>query len=105
VLPPPHSGLGYEAAKSLAAHNPHRLILAVRNTKAGETAAQEIVRSNGGKVVPEVWFLDLGDMKTVKAFAERAGRELDRLDVVVSDEAGKRFPIAIRIIDSRLSFC
>jgi len=44
-------------------------------------------------------------MKTVKAFAERAGRELDRLDIVVSVEAEKQSPVTTRGIDSRLSFC
>ena len=38
--------------------------------------------------------MDLGDMKTVKAFAERAGRELDRLDVVVSLH---EFKIGLRV--------
>ncbi|KAJ9113045.1 hypothetical protein QFC22_006141 [Naganishia vaughanmartiniae] len=79
-------GLGYEAAKTFAKYNPARLILAVRNTKAGDKAAQEIVEANGGKgTVPEVWELDLGRLQSVKDFGERVNRELDRLDIFVSN--------------------
>jgi hypothetical protein len=79
------SGLGYEAAKTLSKFNPSRLILAVRNTGLGEKAAQEIVEANEGKgTVPEVWTLDLGRLQSVKDFAERVDRELERLDIVVS---------------------
>ncbi|KAJ9091156.1 hypothetical protein QFC20_007714 [Naganishia adeliensis] len=78
-------GLGYEAAKTLSRYNPARLILAVRNIGLGEKAAQEIVEANGGKCVPEVWQLDLGRMQSVKDFADRVNKELDRLDVVISN--------------------
>lgn len=77
------SGLGYEAAKHLSRYNPARLILAVRNVGLGEKAAQEIAEANGGKCVPEVWQLDLGKLQSVKDFADRVNKELDRLDVVV----------------------
>lgn len=56
----------------------------MRNIGLGEKAAQEIVEANGGKCVPEVWQLDLGRMQSVKDFADRVNKELDRLDVVVS---------------------
>ncbi|KAJ9117678.1 hypothetical protein QFC24_006392 [Naganishia onofrii] len=80
------SGLGYEAAKTFARHNPARLILAVRNTLAGNKAAREIVEAHGGKcTVLEVWQLDLGRLQSVKDFAETANRELDRLDVFISN--------------------
>jgi hypothetical protein len=79
------SGLGFECAKALSRHNPARLILAVRNVAAGESAARDIVSANppGVKTIPEVWKLDLGDLASVKAFGERAEKELDRLDIVV----------------------
>jgi NAD(P)-dependent dehydrogenase (short-subunit alcohol dehydrogenase family) len=87
LIPTVHhrSGLGYEAAKTLSKFNPSRLILAVRNTGLGEKAAQEIVEANAGKgTVPEVWTLDLGRLQSVKDFAERVDKELERLDIVVS---------------------
>ncbi|KAJ9113047.1 hypothetical protein QFC22_006143 [Naganishia vaughanmartiniae] len=81
-----NTGLGYEAAKTFAQHNPSRLILAVRNTHAGHKAAQEIVEANGGKgTVPEVWELDLGRLQSVKDFGDCVNRELERLDVFVSN--------------------
>lgn len=85
LLIPSYSGLGYEAAKTLSRYNPARLILAVRNVGLGEKAAQEITAANDGKyTVPEVWQLDLGRLQSVKDFADRVNKELDRLDVVVS---------------------
>lgn len=56
----------------------------MRNVGLGEKAAREIAEANGGKCVPEVWQLDLGRLQSVKDFAERVNKELDRLDVVVS---------------------
>jgi NAD(P)-dependent dehydrogenase (short-subunit alcohol dehydrogenase family) len=79
-----YSGLGLEAARILSRHDPARLILAVRNIKAGEEAARSITESNGGKCVPEVWSLDLGKLSSVKEFCDRAEKELERLDIVVS---------------------
>ncbi|KAJ9094239.1 hypothetical protein QFC21_006065 [Naganishia friedmannii] len=77
-----NTGLGYEAAKTFARHNPSRLILAVRNTLAGNKAAQEIVQAHGGKcTVPEIWELDLGQLQSVREFGVRVYRELERLDV------------------------
>lgn len=86
-------GLGFECAKALSHRNPSRLILAVRNVEAGEAAAREIVKANppggGVKTIPEVWKLDLGDLASVKAFGERAEKELERLDIVVSTTSFK----------------
>ncbi len=81
----PLSGLGYETALHFSKLNPAKLILAVRNTKSGESAAQRITAANGGKgVVPEIWELDLSSLENTKKFGERVEKELDRLDVVVS---------------------
>ncbi|GHJ88877.1 hypothetical protein NliqN6_5279 [Naganishia liquefaciens] len=92
-------GLGFEAAKTLAKYNPSHLILAVRNVGLGEKAAQEIVEANEGKgTVPEVWELDLGKMQSVKDFAERVNKELDRLDIVISN-AGIATEKFVRTVD------
>lgn len=79
-------GLGKEAARHLARLGASKLILACRNTSAGEEARQDII--TGTKVAPstiEVWALDLGDYTSVKAFAKRASDELDRIDVVIEN--------------------
>lgn len=89
-------GLGLEAARSIYAMNPARLILAVRSVSKGEDAKRDIL-SGGSKEAPpgqdrgetklEVWELDLANFKSVKAFAERCLRELDRLDVLLENAA------------------
>jgi retinol dehydrogenase-12 len=79
------SGIGYETALNFAHHSPERLILAVRNVKAGKEASDAISTATGGKVVPEVWTLDLASFASVRAFAERCNTDLSRLDVFVSD--------------------
>ncbi|KAG8165140.1 hypothetical protein KVR01_005415 [Diaporthe batatas] len=78
-----NTGLGKEAAKHFARLGAAKLILAVRNIKAGSAAKAEIERATQcapGTV--EVWALDLGDYASVKAFAGRASRELERVDVL-----------------------
>nr|GAT59591.1 predicted protein [Mycena chlorophos] len=73
-------GLGLAAATHLARMKPDRLILAVRDVGKGEAAKAEIVAETGYEGKLEVWVLDMGSWKSVKAFAERANNELERLD-------------------------
>lgn len=76
-------GLGKEAARHFARLGAARVILGVRNTEAGEAARADIERST--RCAPgtvEVWALDLSRPASVAAFAGRAERELDRLDVL-----------------------
>lgn len=78
-----NTGLGKEAARHFARLGAAKLILAVRNTKAGEAAKDDIEQTTQcppGTV--EVWPLDLGDYASVKAFAARATKELERVDVL-----------------------
>lgn len=78
-----NTGLGKEAARHFARLGASKLILAVRNTKAGEAAKTDI--ENTTECAPgtvEVWALDLGSYASVKAFASRASKELDRVDVL-----------------------
>ncbi|KAI3401908.1 hypothetical protein diail_6467 [Diaporthe ilicicola] len=78
-----NTGLGKEAARHFARLGAAKLILAVRNIKAGEAAKADIEKTTqcpAGTV--EVWPLDLGDYASVKAFAARAAKDLDRVDVL-----------------------
>ena len=78
-----NTGLGKEAARHFARLGAAKLILAVRNTKAGEAAKTDIEQTTQcapGTV--EVWPLDLGDYDSVKSFAARASKELERVDVL-----------------------
>lgn len=50
-----NSGLGLETARHLVEFSASRVILAVRNLKAGETAREDIEKTTGRKGVVEVW--------------------------------------------------
>lgn len=78
-----NTGLGKEAARHFTRLGAAKVILAVRNTKAGEDAKNYIEEATlcaPGTV--EVWPLDLSKYESVKAFARRATEELDRVDVL-----------------------
>jgi NAD(P)-dependent dehydrogenase (short-subunit alcohol dehydrogenase family) len=79
-----NSGLGKEAARYVSKLGCSRLILAVRNVNAGDEARKDILSSTSA---PEssiaVWEVDLGSFESVRSFARRAIRELDRLDVLI----------------------
>ncbi|KIX94946.1 uncharacterized protein Z520_09256 [Fonsecaea multimorphosa CBS 102226] len=80
-----NTGLGKEAARHFARLGASKLILAVRNTKAGEAAKKDI--ENTTKCSPnviEVWELDLASFDSVKAFADRASK-LPRIDVLLEN--------------------
>jgi NAD(P)-dependent dehydrogenase (short-subunit alcohol dehydrogenase family) len=75
-----NNGLGLETARHLVRSSASRVILAVRNTAAGEKAKADIERSTGRKGVVEVWALDLASFESVRKFAARTERELERVD-------------------------
>lgn len=78
-----NTGLGKEAARHFARLGAAKVILAVRNTKAGEDARAYIeTTTHCAPGTVEVWPLDLGRYASVKAFARRASADLDRVDVL-----------------------
>ncbi|EXJ59200.1 alcohol dehydrogenase [Cladophialophora yegresii CBS 114405] len=80
-----NTGLGKEAARHIARLGTSKLILAVRNTKAGEDAKKNIESTTGcDPSVIEVWSLDLSSYDSVKAFADRASK-LQRIDVLLEN--------------------
>jgi NAD(P)-dependent dehydrogenase (short-subunit alcohol dehydrogenase family) len=80
-----NTGLGKEAARHFAGLGAAKVILAVRNTNAGDEAKKSIESTTNCKSdVVEVWELDLASYDSVKAFAERANK-LKRLDVLLEN--------------------
>ncbi|KUI57218.1 Retinol dehydrogenase 12 [Cytospora mali] len=78
-----NTGLGKEAARHFTRLGAAKVVLAVRNTKAGEEARADIEASTHcAPGTLEVWHLDLGSHASVKAFAARASTGLDRVDVL-----------------------
>jgi NAD(P)-dependent dehydrogenase (short-subunit alcohol dehydrogenase family) len=79
-------GLGLEAARHFTRLNAAKVILAVRNTTAGESAKSSIEKSTNRQNVVEVWPLDLSSYASVLAFAQRC-QTLPRLDVLLLNAA------------------
>ncbi|MEU4702589.1 oxidoreductase [Nonomuraea dietziae] len=73
-----NSGLGLVTATELARHGAH-VVLAVRNTTAGEEAARRI----GGDV--EVRELDLASLDSVRAFAAKLAADHPAIDLLVNN--------------------
>lgn len=80
-------GLGFEAAKQLAALGLSRLIMAVRTPSKGEAAAEKI-RAASPACQVDVWPLDMSSYASVQAFAQRCATELPRLDMAVLNAGG-----------------
>lgn len=57
----------------------------MRSLSKGESAKASIEASTGRAGVAEVWHLDLSSFDSVKSFAKRADRELERIDVVMEN--------------------
>ncbi|MCJ1371483.1 hypothetical protein MMC20_002700 [Loxospora ochrophaea] len=80
-----NTGLGKEAARHFTRLGASKVILAVRNTQAGEEAKKDIETSTQcSPNVVEVWPLDLLSYESCKAFANCAST-LPRLDVLLEN--------------------
>lgn len=82
-----NGGLGYEATKHLAALKPARVIMAVRNLTAGETALREIESVTNTSGVLQVWHLELSKYSSVASFIDKVETQLDRVDGVILNAA------------------
>lgn len=82
VITGANSGIGFEAAKTLAAQGGH-IILACRDKDRAEMAAAEIrkVATGGGAASPVQ--LDLGDMTSIRAGAEAIGKLAPKIDALI----------------------
>jgi NAD(P)-dependent dehydrogenase (short-subunit alcohol dehydrogenase family) len=78
-----NSGIGYEAARVLAAKGGH-VVLACRSREKGQAAAARIQSTHVGANV-EIQDLDLASLASVRAFADRFLRAHARLDVLVNN--------------------
>lgn len=80
------TGLGYQAALKFASLHAKKIILGVRDVGKGETAKTQIVEalsSNSDTNQIEVWPLDMLSYPSIKTFAVKASKSLERLDIVV----------------------
>ncbi|KAG7442404.1 short-chain dehydrogenase [Guyanagaster necrorhizus] len=79
-----NAGLGFEAAKHFASMNPARLVLTARDEAKGKMALAQI-QEDTGYTKAELWIIDLANFSGVIAFADKAERELDRLDILIEN--------------------
>lgn len=80
-----NTSVGLEAARHIVRLGAAKVVLAVRNMKAGEDAATGIIQTTGVKSnVVEVWNVDLTSYQSIQRFAERTNK-LDRLDAVLQN--------------------
>ena len=86
------SGLGKEAARLLSLKNA-QVIMAVRNTVKGEEVAKEIRQANKNANI-RVMELDLGSLRSVKAFSTAFLKEFDHLDILINNAGVMMCPFA-----------
>lgn len=82
-----NTGLGLETAKHFLRLHCGKLIIAVRNISKGESAKKTLLDANQD-ISPaqiEVWHVNLLSSDSVRAFADRASSELQRIDVLVAN--------------------
>jgi NAD(P)-dependent dehydrogenase (short-subunit alcohol dehydrogenase family) len=83
VITGANTGLGYEAARALAARGA-RVVLAVRNLDKGSAAAELIARRSPHADVA-VQELDLTALESVRAAADELRSRYDRIDLLINN--------------------
>ena len=81
-----NTGIGFETAKDFAYRGAH-VILACRDSKRAEKAANEIINITGNTNI-DVELLNLSDLDSVRKFADVIKSKYDKLDILVNN-AGK----------------
>ncbi len=85
-----NSGIGYEAARALAAKG-GQVVLACRSREKGDAAAGRIKAAHPAANVV-VSDLDMASLASIRAFAERFVRDHARLDVLVNNAGVMAIP-------------
>ncbi|KAL7948380.1 hypothetical protein V8C42DRAFT_314249 [Trichoderma barbatum] len=84
-------GLGLEAARHYVRLGASRVILGVRSQSKGDEAKRNITSSFSTEVIKscaiDVWLIDLASFASVKAFADRATKELSSIDIALLNAA------------------
>lgn len=89
VITGANSGVGYESAVALAAKGA-QVIMASRSIDKAQKAQQDLLQ-RAPKAKVDLMRLDLGDLKSVRTFAEEFNAMYDRLDILMNN-AGVMIP-------------
>lgn len=84
-----NSGIGHEMARELARKGA-TVVMACRSQSRGETAVSQIRQENPNAKV-ELILLDLGDLASVRRFADEFNDRYNRLDILINN-AGVMIP-------------
>lgn len=78
-----NSGIGFEAAKSLADNGAH-VVLACRNIEKAKSAKNAILQHNPPSKI-EILLLDLANLASLTAFADEYRQKFGKLDVLINN--------------------
>ena len=78
-----NTGIGFEAAVKFATLGASKVILGVRSVEKGNAAKKALEARSKRQGVAEVWQVDMSSYDSIKTFAGRVSKELDRLDVAL----------------------
>lgn len=80
-----YSGLGYQQARAFAAKGADVIIASRNAMKGGEAVA--LIKADHPDATIRFEQLDLGDLESVKAFSERLGSQVARVDTLINNAA------------------
>ena len=90
VITGANSGLGFESSKVLAKKGA-TVVMAVRNIKKGEKAKSDILKDQPQASL-DLMRLDVGDLSSVREFAEAFKAKYDRLDILINNAGVMAIP-------------
>lgn len=85
-----NSGLGFECSRTFAEKGA-TVVMAVRNMAKGEKAEADILQAHPNASL-DVMKLDVGDLSSVRAFAEAFKAKYDRLDILLNNAGVMAIP-------------
>ncbi|OQE23992.1 hypothetical protein PENFLA_c010G06289 [Penicillium flavigenum] len=77
------SGLGFEAAIKILNLGVESLIIGSRSMEKGNKAKADLEKATNRRNVVKVWELEMNSFQSVKGFADRVNRDLDRVDIAL----------------------
>ncbi len=90
VITGANSGLGFESAKTFAAKGA-TVVMTARNATKGQQAKNNILQAQPNANL-DLMILDVGDLQSVRTFAEQFQAKYDRLDILLNNAGVMAIP-------------